>query len=213
MRKRNLNYYEPCDKAIRAMDREIVEDFGRLKMSKWDEVNVIRTVVTVYRNSAKKARKRYWEVAYEAYILGMMLLGEEMQTAQKMADKSITTAWVDKILDETNFVTLYRFNSEAERKAYRLAEQLEVSTDRNRLIDRAMKDWSRQVGQYAITFTDEAVVQAFKDAGVERVRWLTEEDERTCHACDELGGNEYLIDEIPPKPHYGCRCELRPVKG
>lgn len=212
MRKRNLNYYEPCDKAIKAMDRDIVESFGKLKLSKWDDVNIIRTTVAVYRTSAKRARKRYWEVAYEAYILGMMLLGEEMAHAQKMADKSITMAWVDKILDETNFVTLYRFNSETERKAYRLAEQLEVSTDRNRLIDRAMKDWSKQVGQYAITFTDEAVVQAFKDAGVERVKWLTEDDERTCHSCGSLNGMEFKIDEIPTKPHYGCRCEIRPVK-
>lgn len=212
VKKRSLNYYEPCDKAIKAMDRSIVESFGRLKLSKWDEVNIIRTTVAVYRTSAKMARKRYWEVAYEAYILGMMLLGEEMTYAQRMADKSITMAWVDEILEETNYVTLYRFNSETERKAYRLAEQLEVSTDRNRLIDRAMKDWSRQVGQYAITFTDEAVVQAFKDAGIERVKWLTEDDERTCSTCNGMNGMEFQIDEIPPKPHYGCRCEIRPVK-
>ena len=212
MRRRELNYYEPCDKAIKAMDRESVEAFGQLKMAKWDRVNIIRTVVTVYRTSVKKARRRYYEVAFEAYILAMLMLGENVQEAQEMADEAITMKWVDGILDQTDFVTLYRFSSEAERKAYRLAEQLEVSTDRNRLIDRALKDWSRQLGQYAIQFTDEAVVQAFKDAGVERVQWLTEEDERTCRSCNELHGMEFPIGEIPPKPHYGCRCMLKPLK-
>lgn len=207
-----VNYYAPCDVAIKAMDREIVEAFGRLKMSKWDETNIIRTVVSVYSTSAKKARKRYWEVAYEAYILGMIILEKDTKEAQRKADKSITTEWVDNILEETNFVTLYRFNSEAERKAYRLAEQLEVSTDRNKAIDRAMKDWSRQLGQYAIEFTDEAVVQAFKDAGVKRIQWLTSEDEKTCHSCNELHGMEFPIGEIPPKPHYGCRCRLKPIE-
>ena len=212
MRRRELNYYEPCDKAIKVMDRESVEAFGQLKMAKWDRVNIIRTVVTVYRTSVKKARRRYYEVAFEAYILAMLRLGEDVKKAQEMADEAITMKWVDGILDQTDFVTLYRFNSEAERKAYRLAEQLEVSPDRNRLIDRALKDWSRQLGQYAIQFTDEAVVQAFKDAGVERVQWLTEEDERTCRSCNELHGMEFPIGEIPPKPHYGCRCMLKPLK-
>ena len=212
MRRRELNYYEPCDKAIKAMDRESVEAFGQLKMAKWDRVNIIRTVVTVYRTSVKKARRRYYEVAFEAYILAMLMLGENVQEAQKMADEAITMKWVDGILDQTDFVTLYRFSSETERKAYRLAEQLEVSPDRNRLIDRALKDWSRQLGQYAIQFTDEAVVQAFKDVGVERVQWLTEEDERTCRSCNELHGMEFPIGEIPPKPHYGCRCMLKPLK-
>lgn len=212
MTVKNINYYAPCDLAIKAMNREMVESFGRLKMSKWDEVNIIRTVVSVYRESVRKARKRYWEVAFEAYVLGMIILGEDTKKAQRMADKSITMEWVDERLDQTDFVTLYRFNSEAERKAYRLAEQLEVSADRNRLIDKALKDWSRQIGQYAITFTDDAVVQAFKDAGVERVQWMTEEDEKTCHSCGELHGMEFPINEIPPKPHYGCRCKLKPIK-
>ena len=208
---KRMNFYGPCDKAIKAMNREIVEDFGKLKMSKWDEINIIRTVVTVYRNSVRKARKRYWEVSFEAYVLAMILLEEDMMKAQRMADKAITMDWVDKRLEETNFVTLYRFNSEAERKAYRLAEQLEVSPDRNRAIDKAMKDWSRQLGQYAINFTDEAVVQAYKDAGVKTVIWVTEEDERRCNECMELHGQEFPINEVPPKPHYGCRCWLRPV--
>lgn len=207
-----VNYYAPCDVAIKVMNREIVEEFGRLKMSKWDEINIIRTIVNVYRKSAAKARKRYWEVAYEAYILAMMILEERTVYARRMADRSITMDWVDGILEKTNFVTLYRFNTEVERKAYRLAEQLEVSTDRNKLIDRAMKDWSRQVGQYAIEFTDDAVVQAFKDDGIERVQWLTVEDERSCHFCNELHGMEFPINEIPAKPHYGCRCRLKPIR-
>lgn len=207
-----VNYYAPCDVAIKAMNKEIVEDFGRLKMSKWDDVNVIRTVVTVYRTEAKKARKRYWEVAFEAYILAMIILGEDGQKTHQMADKAITMEWVDKFLDETNPLTQYRFNSETERKAYRLAEQLEVSPDRNRAIDRAMKDWSRQIGQYAIDFTDRAVIQAFADAGIEQVEWETEKDERTCNSCGGLDGEKFPIAEIPVKPHYGCRCRLKPVK-
>ena len=208
---REPNYYAACDRAIKAMDKESVEAFGRLKGTNWDKVNIIRTVLTLYRTSVKKARKRYWEIGFEAYVLGLMMCGENVRDAQRMAEKAITMDWVDGILDQTDFVTLYRFNSEAERKAYRLAETLEVSPDRNRAIDRALKDWSRQLGQYAIQFTDEAIVKAFEDEEIDEAEWVTEKDERTCHSCSSLDGKVFALDEIPPKPHYGCTCRLRPV--
>lgn len=206
-----VKLYASCDRAIKAMNRECLEAFTRMKMADWDEVNVIRRVVTVYRESAMKARKRYKKVAYDGYLLGLMMCGWSEEDAEKEARKAITYSWVDDILERTDFVTLYRFNSEAERKAYRLAESLEVSQDRVRLIDKALKDWSRQLGQYAITYTDESVLQAFKDAGIKRVVWLTEADERVCHSCREMDGMEFPINEVPPKPHIGCRCLLLPV--
>ena len=212
MDAQRANIYSACDSAIRVMNREILEAFGRLKMAKWEKVNIIRTVVTVYRDTAQVARKRYYEIAYEVYALGLMLCDIDAKQAHKMAEKRITAKWVDDILEQTDFVTLYRFNSEAERKAYRLAETLEVTPDKNRAIEKALKEWSRQLGQYAITFTDEALIQAYADAGVKTIRWITAADERTCHACAEYHNKEFLITEVPPKPHYGCRCILAPVK-
>lgn len=212
MGRTNPNYYVACDRMIKASNREMVEVFGKLKMSDWDRINIIRTVVSVYREAVRKARKRYWEVAFEAYVLGWMACDVDVKKAQKMADKAITMDWVDDILEQTDRVTMYRFNSEAERKAYRLAETLEVTPYRNLVIDRAMRDWSKQIGQYAINFTDEAVVQAFKDAGVEEVEWLIEDDDRTCHSCRDLNGKRFAIDKVPAKPHYGCRCTLKPIQ-
>ncbi len=207
--KKDVNIYEACDRAIKAMDRANLEAFGRLKMAKWDEVNVIRTVVSVYRKSAKQARKRYYEVAFEAYLLGLFWCGIEQKKAHRMAEKAITAEWVDGILEQTDFVTLYRFNSEAERKAYRLAETLEVAEDRDYEVKKALRYWSQQLGQYAINMTDYAMVQAFQDAGVERVMWMTQRDERVCGECAPLNGVIFQIDEIPAK-HWGCRCYLVP---
>ena len=206
-----LNYYGPCDKAISAMNRINLEAFGRLKMSKWDRINVIQTVVKVYRESAKKARKRYYEVAFEAYLLAMAYCHTEAKKAHRMAEKAITAEWINRILSETDFVTLYRFDTETERKAYRLAETLEVSTDRDMEINKALRQWSQQLGQYAINVTDYAVIQAYEDAGVEMVEWITMHDGRVCRECETFGGQVFHIDEIPPKPHWGCRCSWKAV--
>lgn len=209
--RKNVILYEACDKAIQVMDRENVEDFGKLKLAKWDEVHIIRTVVKVYRDSARRARKRYYGVAFEAYLLGLYMCDITGREAHQMAEKAITAEWVDEILSQTDFVTLYRFDTETERKAYRLAEVLEVATDRNREINKAMKAWSQQLAQYAINFTDYAVIQAFEDAGIELVEWQTEKDERVCRACRDLDQITFQINELPRKPHWGCRCYVIPV--
>lgn len=206
-----VSLYQACDTAIRAMNREIVSAFGKLKLAKWDDVSIIRTVKTMYHTSERRARKRYYEVAFEAYVLAMILCGESADKAHSEAEKAITNDWIDMVLTVPDPVTKYAFRPEVDRKVYRLAEALEVSPDREKEIDRAERDWSRQLGQYAIIFTDEAIVQAYRDAGVERVVWDTEDDPKTCHSCIAYHGREYPIDEIPPKPHYGCRCRILPV--
>lgn len=207
-----VNVYEAADRAIKVMNREAVEDFGRLKMAKWDKVSIIRTVLKVYRESARKAKKRYYGIGFEAYLLGLYMCGINGRKAHEMAEKAITNEWVDGILEQTDFVTLYRFDSETERKAYRLAEAVEaVPEERNREIDKAMRYWSQQLGQYALNFTDYAVVQAFQDAGIEMVKWQTENDQRVCNECYALDGQVFRIDELPRKPHWACRCRVRPV--
>lgn len=211
MSPEKVNYYEACDRAIRQMNRENVELFGRLKLAKFDEVSVIKTVVGIYEQSMKRARKKYFEIAFEAYILGLMMCEVESKKAHKMAEKAITMSWVDKVLSQTDFVTLYRFYSETERKAYKLAETLEATTAKNREIDKALRYWSQQLGQYAINVTDYAVVQAFRDAGVAMLQWVSEKDNRVCNECYALNGQVFLTDEVPRKPHWGCRCTFRPV--
>lgn len=206
-----VSLYQACDTAVKAINREIVSGFGKLRMSKWDEVSIIRIVKSLYHTSARRARKRYYEVAFEAYVLGMMLCGESTEKAHSAAEKAITNEWVDTVLEVPDAVTKYAFTPEVDRKLYRLAEALEVTEDREKEITRAERDWSRQLGQYAIVFTDEALLQAYRDAGVKRVVWETEDDEKTCHGCIAYHGKDFPIDEVPPKPHYGCRCRILPV--
>ena len=206
----DIKIYAACDKAIMAMDRENLEAFGRLKMTKFDEVNIIRTAKAVYTASAKRAKKRYYEVAFEAYLLGLAMCGVKAEKAQRMAEKAITNEWVKSVLDETDLVTLYKFDPEAERKAYRLAEALEVSQDRDYEINKALRFWSQQLGQYAINFTDYAVIQAFEDTGIEEAEWVSQGDSKVCNECHAYDGQTFKLAEIPVK-HWGCRCWLRPV--
>ena len=206
-----IDIYRSCDRTIREMNRDIVASFGRLKMAKWDRINIIRTVTDVYRRSLRKARKRYEEVFYDAYLLGAMMCGKSRAEAKRMADTAQIEELVHLLLNDVDPVTRYRFTEEAERKAYRLAESMEVAQSRNLEIDRAMRYWSKQVAQYAILATDAALLEAFEDAGAEKAEWVTQKDEKVCHECRKRDGKVYPIDKFPAKPHIGCRCRRRPV--
>ena len=57
-----------------------------------------------------------------------------------------------------------------------------------------------------------AIEIALKDAGVEEVEWVTQQDEKVCAECEPLDGQIFKIDKVPMLPrHYGCRCYIIPV--
>lgn len=213
---KDVDYYSAADKAIQLMDRDNLRAFGRLKMLKHDEIKLIREVQKLYREQAEKARKRYYEIGFEAYLLGLFLAEEyaekEISNAGKhaMAEEAISPEWVDDILTQTDFVTLYRFDTETERKAQRLAEALSVTEEKDAVIDKALKEWTKQLAQYAVNVTDYAIVQAFEDSGVEGAYWETEKDQKVCGKCHSLDGEWFRLRDIPTKPHVNCRCRLRP---
>lgn len=211
MKAEKIRIYDACDRAIQEMNRENLRSFGQLKLAKWDQLHVVRDITKTYHESARKARQKYYEVAFEAYLLILAMCDVEPKKAHQMAEKAITGEWVDEILDQTDPVTLFRFNSETDRKAYRLVEAIGVAESRNAEIDKALRLWSKQLGQYAINFTDYAAIKAFEDAGAEMVKWITQRDERVCNECHALDGQIFRIDEIPRKPHWGCRCFWRAI--
>lgn len=226
---KEIDYYKPADKVIQLMNRENLRAFNRLKLADFDRVNVVLAVLELYREQARKAKKRYMEMGLEAYLLGLEMLDDPPpeREARRMAKEAITEDWVESLMNETDFVTLYRFNSEAERKAQRLIEGLAVVSGkangkepwqtpvdtRNMLIDQALKQWTKQLGQYAINVTDAAVIQALDDAGVAWVMWMTERDQRVCLDCHQLDGRIFAVDEVPAKPHMNCRCRLVPSEN
>jgi SPP1 gp7 family putative phage head morphogenesis protein len=147
----------------------------------------------------------------EAYIVALVQAHITNAEATKRADRDIDLDWVDEMLEETDFVTLYRFDTEMERKKQRLIEALAATDHWNDEIDKALRYWTLQVGQYAINTVDRARLEAFKKAGVKKVRWNTEKDERVCKTCHALDGKVFEIDKAPNKQHINCRCWYSPV--
>ena len=215
-----VNIYTACDRAIKTMNRDNLREFGKLKAADWDKLHVIRDVKRLYKKQAQKAEGLYYEVATEAYILGLVFCGISNAKAHQMAKEAITEEWVRDVLEDSDPVTLYAFDSEVERKAERLVEAIAAIATSGTVaggvtvaeqIDKALRDWVRQLGQYAINMTDYAEMQSYQDGEVAKAMWLTARDERVCRVCKQRDGKLYPLDEFPIKPHYGCRCRKSPV--
>lgn len=219
----DVEVYAACDKAIREMNRSNLRAFGQLKgrlKENKGEAGLIRAVTGVYRDSAKKARRHFLEVAAEAYIIALMMCGTEPGKAHRMADKAITGGWMDGILTVSDPVTMYRFDTETERKAQRLTETLAALTDGGKQIgkpvtspeteiNRALKAWSGQLAQYAINVTDYAMKLAYEDAGIQGGFWRSKKDKGVCLECRRRNGKWFPLKEVPKK-HWQCRCWLEP---
>lgn len=206
-----MNIYSGADNAIRTMNRQNLKLFGKLKLAHFDELNVIRQVNATYDESTQTAKKKYCEIAFDAYIGAMLEAKFSNKEAMRLAEETITTDWILDMLEDVDPVTLYAFLTETERKKQRLIEALAVAHNRNAEIDKALKYWTKQIGQYAITSVDNARLDAFKAAGVEKVMWNTNLDWRECDKCRALNGKVFRIDNVPPKQHWGDRCWLTPV--
>lgn len=201
--------FEYADRAIRDMNRRNLRAFDRLKQLKFDELNVFSEVEKTYDNSVELAKRRYRQIAVNAYIAALLLADKKI--SEEDVEDTITEDWILDMLEEYDPVTLYQFFPEVERKKQRTVEAIIASHDKSEVIDRALRLWTLQITHYADKSVDEATIDGYKDAGVKKVKWVTANDEKVCKICRDRDGKIYPIGKIPPRPHYRCRCELWPV--
>lgn len=195
--------YELTDEIIAYLNKKFIRLFGRLKgLTVIDELNVIGKVNEVYKEAETLTQSCFLELAQKVY--------KETVNNPKF---NFELAWVAGFLNQYDPTTKYVFSHEVERKAARCAESIIASNTKVREVETALRYWSNMVTQYADDITVAAVVQAYKDDGVEKVIWLTEMDNRRCKECVKREGKIYDIDKIPPKPHIGCRCWIKPWFG
>lgn len=194
--------YEETDKIIAYLKKRALRRFRQAK----SDLLFIDELETL-----KYARDMYAEMTDEtarAYLLLARRIYREFNPNSK---KTISMKWIQERLRDYDPVTMYVFLYESERKAARFGEAVIASGDKARQITIEMRYWVNMVSQYADEITDEAAIKAYKDMGIKRVRWVTENDEKVCHDCHDRHNVIYPIDNIPPKPHWRCRCWLVPV--
>lgn len=189
--------YKYTDKAIAYIEKQLIERYSRLKsLVSFDELNVLDEVNTLYREIYVLVKKTFLLLANRVYT----------DSLRKKSLHSLDEEWLDTILNGYDPVSKYVFAHEMDRKCARLIEAIIASNARAQEIDRALRAMSFMCRLYADRITDEAVMQAYRDSGARRVKWVAEHDESTCSVCRRRDGNIYPIGAVPSDPHPNCRC-------
>lgn len=190
--------YVWVDKIIEHLSKRYVIEFEKFSQSnKFDAMNVIKKSKVMYNNLHKITKEDYYMAARSIY--------------RDYTDQDLEEAWLTGVLNDYEPVTGYVFDNEWKRKQARFAESVIASSNKKREIKTALHLLARQAAQGAITVADAAQREAFDTLGIKEVRWISEHDNKVCDECFERNGKIYLIQEVPPKPHYNCRCRLEAV--
>lgn len=208
--------FDYADVTLRDMNRRNVRSFGKLSTLKFDELNVLTgNVKAVYDESAKLAKRRYKQIAIEAFMAALLELSYEAERAEAETQDFITNDWVLDMLEDYDPVTKYQFTAEVDRKRQRLTEALmavDGKVKRDFEVKRALRLWTLQITHYAERSVVDGTIDGYKAAGVKRVMWVAVDDEKTCSECMALDGKIFNIDTVPDRLHYRCRCQLKAVK-
>lgn len=210
--------YKLADKLLEQLKKLIRREFNRLGIFGFDELNVTRVTketTELFERLLVENKKRYLQAAIRACAdakARAIVAGYEDRNVVVPDEK-----WVAGFLGRYNFVSGYLYESEAERKRLRLAEQMltaeeyQSRTLYNEGVRRSANLWWTQTMHYMLCIVDEITLKAYKEMGVEYVRWVTTMDGHACETCRERHGKIYPIDEFPEKVHYKCRCDREPV--
>lgn len=224
MMKKAESNYEFADKKIVELKKRIPRIINniRLRLAIFDEINLTlieRIVGNEYQSVRDEAVDVYLEIAKktykEAYDYAMTL---------GYIDGTYNPLWLGAITDwllEYDEVTGYVFENEINRKRDRFVENIvslllkgvnHESVEMLTAYKKSAKYLGDQIAQYGDTVAYKAMMKAYEDAGVTTVVWLSEYDNRVCPTCLSMNGLKFLIDRVPAKPHWGCRCWLVPER-
>ncbi len=210
--------YRLADKLLEQLKKLIRREFNRLGILGFDELNTIRVTretTFLFERLRAENKKRFMEAAKKAYadaVSRAIAAGY-----RDPGEGKINEEWLVGFLGAYNFVSGYLYESEAERKRLRLAEQMMTAHEYlsrimyNDSLRRSANLWWTQTSHYMLDTVDKATLDGYRDSGVERVMWNTNIDGRECKTCHERHGQIYDINNIPPKAHRNCRCYLTPV--
>ena len=179
----------------------------------FDELNV-----TGIRKHIKKLYKKTRSIIEEEFTSIFLLLCQEVADEARALGydgdiQDLDEGWIEEFFEEYSPVTKYVFSNEIDRKESYLFEALVADmATKHQSYQKAEKYLINQVKQGGIEFDDAVAKTVYKAVGVKKVRWIAEDDSKTCGVCRELDGEIFDLDKLPPKQHHNCRCTFSPVR-
>ena len=198
--------YEYIDENVESLKKKTQTAFNnfRLSLLKFDELNVMQVKTETESLFTKLKRQS------DKFYTGLLNhLAESMGFEEDKYD-------LDELLETYSGTLLYSFATEMNRKRERLFETIVAIDDMSdpEILEQQKKNirnWNTQVEEFGVDIERNILLSELRDSGISKVKWMTAEDERVCSDCSDLNGIVFDIDNVPRRPHIGCRCWLKGV--
>ena len=193
--------------------KKLNREFRHNRLALFDELNV-----TGVRKHIKKLYKKTRTTIQEEFVSIFQILCQEVADEARALGydgdiQDLDEGWVEEFFEEYSPVTKYVFSNEIDRKESYLFEAVVSSPEtKHQSYLKAEKYLINQIKQGGIEFYDAVAKTVYKALGVKKVRWIAEDDYKTCGVCRELDNKVFLLAEVPPKQHHNCRCYILPVR-
>jgi SPP1 gp7 family putative phage head morphogenesis protein len=179
----------------------------------FDELNIVgvkKHIEKLYKESYKIIKKEFTEILNPIY---QEIYEEAIAMGFDGDLRDLDEGWIEDFFDEYNPVTKYVFSNEIDRKkSYLFEAVVSAPQTKHQSYAKAERLLKNQVNQYGIDLEDAIAMTVYKDVGVEKVMWVAEDDQRTCGVCNDLDGQIFKLNDVPPKQHINCRCYIIPIK-
>lgn len=202
--------YKQADLTIKRLNKQILAILDKTKrklnISGFDELNVVNAIDAMYEQIADVCKKEFRKLYAERYTelwLWMKDRKPDEDTVDELVELYLANLW-----DEPNPNTHYAFGTELIRKRDRAKEAIisvPTKIQKQLEMDNAVRYALQQIAWYTDFTSQDAEIQALKDAGVKKVQRHEMKDDRVCAVCRKEDGKIYRIDAIPDLPHLRCR--------
>lgn len=193
--------YKIADKVISYLNKRYIKLFRKAQGLGFDEINAISVSHEIYDTALTETKQEMARLAKTVYKKYSSVEEENFDS----------TSFVLGLMLAYDPITKYVYENEVDRKRARFVEGVLSSETPLEEIKAAQKLWIAMNKIFADDVTFKATIEAYKDSGVKRVKWVTSVDERRCKACASRHGKIYDINKIPTKPHRNCRCWVEVV--
>ncbi|ELC8455780.1 minor capsid protein [Clostridium perfringens] len=222
------------EKALAKMYNKALTDLNEELFNLWIKVNkpnpmlsdlhnynrlskLEKNMEDILKNLGKKENNYTKEKMIEAYQEGYKALGIDFALPNKeVIEKMVKQPWIgqnfsNRIWKDKHNLN-YELNDILQRGVIQGKPVTQISKELSKRLDVSFNNSQRLVRTETMHYLNEGAKDRYKKAGIEKVKWCTAPDERTCPKCSGLNERIFDINDTPIIPaHPRCRCTYIPI--
>lgn len=198
---------------VKKARKRLDDEKRRLNIYGFDELNVLRETDALYEGLFQDVQAQYRILYIERYLEVLAWLEKPKPSDDFLTE--LVELWLIGFLKEPNENTNYAFDSEFVRKRDRAKEAVNsvpTKAQKQLQLEKAVRIALQQDSWYTDMASQAAELQAYKDAGIKKVKRNEMNDDKVCGICMAANGKVYDISRIPPLDHLKCRRWFTPIE-